>query len=70
MYFKAVGTSAVTTSIDVPTGQNGNIAYVTVTVNSMDQTKSDLILIRSELPGSTCGSRACRSYMPILISSN
>jgi hypothetical protein len=69
-YFKAVGTSAVTTSVDVSQGQNGQVAYVTVTVNSMDQTKSDLIVIRSELAGSTCGFGPCRHDMPILISSN
>ena len=69
-YFTAVGKSSVTTSVDVAQGQNGNVAYVTVTANGYDQTKSDLILVKSELPGSTCGFRACRSYMPILISGN
>jgi hypothetical protein len=67
-YFTAVGTSAVTASADVTSGQNGDIAYITVTVNSMDQTKSDLIFIESEMGGGGFGSP--RHIMPILISSN
>jgi hypothetical protein len=66
-YFTAVGTSAVTASIDVTSGQNGQIGYVTVTVNSVDQTKADLIVIESR-SASSGGSFGLRHIMPILIS--
>jgi hypothetical protein len=67
-YFTPTGTSKATVSLDVTSGENGNMAYVTVTLDSVDQTKSDLIVVRSE--GGSCPFGGCRHYMPILISSN
>jgi hypothetical protein len=56
-------TSHITTSIDHPTGQNGDISYVTVTVNEVDTTMNgELLTIVSTLTGSG------RNYTPILIS--
>ena len=63
-YFTSKTQSKVTVSTDITQGENGQVAYVTVTVDSMDQTKCDLIMIRSVL-----GS-AAHHYMPILICSN
>jgi hypothetical protein len=67
--FMAKTPSAVTVSTDISQGENGQVAYVTVTVNSLDETNSDLIVIESSLPGSNCGFGPCRHSMPILISS-
>jgi hypothetical protein len=49
-------------SIDKTSGQNGDIAYVTVTVNTAGTTKSELVTIISELSG-------IKHYYPILIGS-
>lgn len=69
----AGGTANVTVSVDVPSGQNGNMAYVTVTVNAQDSsgTDSNLITIESTVAGDQdCGGFGCSSrWMPILISS-
>lgn len=55
--------SHITVSIDTPTGQNGDIAYVTVTVNAIDTSMNgELLTITSQLPGGV------RTYVPILIS--
>jgi hypothetical protein len=74
-----VGTTAnVTATIDVPTGQNGDISYITVKVNAQDSsgTNSNLITVESQVagdqtfelgPGVTIGVHS--RWMPILISS-
>lgn len=55
--------SDLTISIDWTQGQNGDIAYVTVTVNTVDTSMNgELITITSELSGFH------RTFMPILIS--
>jgi len=56
-------TSHLTISIDRTSGQNGDIAYVTVTVNAVDTTMNgELVTIESQLTGFH------RTFMPILIS--
>jgi hypothetical protein len=56
-------TSHITVSIDTPTGQNGDIAYVTVTVNAIDTSMNgELLTITSQLAGGV------RTYVPMLIS--
>ncbi len=63
MFGGAPTTSHVTLSIDVPQGQNGDISYVTVTVNSVDTSMNgELVTIVSDLTGYG------RTYVPILIS--
>ncbi len=58
-----VATSHLTVSIDAPTGQNGEIAYVTVTVTSVDTSMyGELITFTSKL------GTGSRTYVPILIS--
>ena len=55
-------TSHLSVSIDVPTGANGDISYVTVTVNAVDTSMDgELLTIVSQLPG------GARTYVPILI---
>jgi hypothetical protein len=55
--------SHITTSIDTPMGVNGDIAYVTVTVNAIDTSMNgELLTITSQLNGGV------RTYVPILIS--
>jgi hypothetical protein len=59
-----IGPPSLTTSIDTPSGENGNIAYVTVTVNAVNPSLGgELLTIESQL-----GSGPVR-YLPILISS-
>jgi hypothetical protein len=54
--------SHVTTTIDHASGQNGDVGYITVTVNSIDTSMDgELLTIESQLNGT-------RSYVPILIS--
>jgi hypothetical protein len=66
-----IGMSKATVSLDVSRGQNGNIAYVTVTLDGTDQTKSDVILIESDVVGVGCGMiGSCQNYMPILLSAD
>jgi len=58
-----VSSPHITTTIDTPSGQNGDIAYVTVTVEAVDTTMDgELLTIVSQL--STGG----RAFLPILIS--
>ena len=47
-------------SIDTKKGENGQKAYVTVTVNSADTTKGEVVAIESYVFGQA-------HYMPILI---
>jgi hypothetical protein len=57
------GNNYLTTSIDVPTGVNGDISYITVTVNEVDTSMNgELLVIQSSLPGSG------RNPVPVLIS--
>jgi hypothetical protein len=57
------GNNYLTTSIDVPTGVNGDISYVTVTVYSVDTSMNgELLVINSSLTGEG------RNPVPILIS--
>jgi len=59
-----LGPPNLTVSLDSTTGQNGNIVYVTVTVNSVNPSLAgELVTIQSQL-----GSGPTR-YLPILISS-
>ena len=56
-------TSHLTMSIDKPSGVNGDIAYITITVTSVDTSMNgELVTIESELAGFG------RTYVPILIS--
>jgi len=58
-----VSTPHVTTSIDVPTGVNGDISYITVTVTAVDPTMNgELLTIVSRL------GTGMRTYVPLLIS--
>jgi hypothetical protein len=73
------GTTAnVDATVDVATGQNGNISYITVKVNAQDSsnTNSNLITVESQVaddemvelgPGQSVGVHS--RWMPILISS-
>lgn len=55
--------SHLTMSVDEPTGENGHIAYLTVTVNSVDTSmQGELVTIVMELPGWP------RTFLPLLIS--
>jgi hypothetical protein len=54
------GSGAVDLTLDVTEGQNGQKAYLTVTVNSAGKTNSELITIVSQRGGTS-------HYMPILI---
>lgn len=55
-------TKRLTTSIDMTSGQNGQKAYVTLTVNTAGTTKAELITLTSTLG-------TVSHYMPILIGS-
>ena len=62
--FKPTTPSRITMSIDKTSGQNGEKAWITVTVNTVDTTRMDLITVRSRV-GTGKGSHS----FPILIGS-
>jgi hypothetical protein len=64
--FGGGGSPQLTAKTDLTSGKNGNIAYVTVTVNKTVTAKSDLLIIRSEMPGESCN-YGDHHDMPILI---
>jgi hypothetical protein len=71
LYFNTPELSTVRLGMDVDHGQNGNVAYITVTMMSVDPTKSDLVVIESFHAGSTClATGQCTHYMPILLSAD
>jgi hypothetical protein len=69
LFFQPTHLSSVTLTMDLSRGQNGEIAYVTATMNSVDQTDSDLVVIQSYPVGDECSDLlSCVHYMPILLS--
>jgi hypothetical protein len=58
--FEPATKSTVTLSLDKTTGQNGEKAYLTVKVDSDNEEKAHLVVVRSSLGGVT-------RFMPILI---
>jgi hypothetical protein len=63
--FKPTSPSRITMSIDKTSGQNGEKAWITVTVNAVDTTRMDLITVRSRTGTTGKGSHS----FPIMIGS-
>lgn len=65
--YNPITNGAATVTIDQPTGQNGQKAYVTITPTTAGQIGSQLIVLKSALPGDASAEHPDH-YLPIIVS--